>query len=63
MAGAKKAWKNMSATLTRERKAGFMMPHVGAGERVRTVKQATHKAQGKKRITKKRSSRKIAVGV
>jgi hypothetical protein len=63
MAQAKKAWKNMSATLTRARKAGFMMPQVDAGERVRTVKQATHKAQGKKRSTQKSSSRKVAVGV
>jgi ElaB/YqjD/DUF883 family membrane-anchored ribosome-binding protein len=63
MAQAKKAWKNMSATLTRARKAGFMMHDIDAGERVRTVKQATHKAQGKKRSTQKSSSRKVAVGV
>ncbi|MFH1613727.1 MAG: hypothetical protein ABIG61_01405 [Planctomycetota bacterium] len=67
MAQAKKAWKNMSATLTRARKAGFMMPQIDAGEKVRTVKQATRKtkAQGKKKpVAKSKSSRpKAKVGV
>jgi light-regulated signal transduction histidine kinase (bacteriophytochrome) len=63
MAQAKKAWKNMSAALTRARKAGFMMPQIDAGQKVKTVKQATRKAQGKKRSTKKSSSRKVGAGV
>jgi len=63
MAQARKAWQSMSATMAKARKAGFPMHGIDAGERVRTVKQATHKAQGKKRSTQKSSSRKIAVGV
>jgi len=56
MSQAKKAWKNMSAALARARKAGFMMPEINAGEKVRTVKQATRKAQGKKRSAHKSKS-------
>jgi light-regulated signal transduction histidine kinase (bacteriophytochrome) len=65
MAQAKKAWKNMSATLTRARKTGFMMPKIDAGEKIKTVKQATRKAQGKKKTSTKSKSRKqtVAVGV
>jgi len=67
MAQAKKAWKNLSAALARARKAGFMMPEIDAGEKVRTVKQATRKpkAQGKKKTATKSKSRrpKAKVGV
>ena len=63
MAQARKAWQSMSATMAKARSAGFPMHGIHAGERVRTVKQATHKAQGKKRSTQKSSSRKVAVGV
>lgn len=52
-AQAKKAWKGMSATMAKARKAGFMMPEIDAGEKVRTVKQATHKTQGKKKTSPK----------
>jgi ElaB/YqjD/DUF883 family membrane-anchored ribosome-binding protein len=62
MAQAKKAWKSMSAALARARKAGFMMPEIDAGQKVRTVKQATSKAHGKKRSTPKSKSRKQKVG-
>jgi len=62
MAQAKKAWKSMSAALARARKAGFIMPEIDAGQKVRTVKQATSKAQGKKRSTPKSKSRKQKVG-
>jgi ElaB/YqjD/DUF883 family membrane-anchored ribosome-binding protein len=63
MAQAKKAWKSMSAALARARKAGFIMPEIDAGQKVRTVKQATSKAQGKKRSTQKSSKQKANVGV
>jgi ElaB/YqjD/DUF883 family membrane-anchored ribosome-binding protein len=65
MAGAKKAWHSMSAVLARSRKAGFIMPGIDAGEKVTTVKQATRKAQGKKKTSpKSKSSRqKVDVGV
>ena len=63
MAGAKKAWQSMFAVLARSRKVGFPMHGIDAGKKVTTVKQATHKAQGKKRSTKKSSNRKVAVGV
>jgi len=65
MAQAKKAWNGMSATMAKARKAGFPMPKIDAGEKVSTVKQATRKAQGKKKTsTKSKSSRqKVAVGV
>jgi len=58
MAQAKKAWKNMSAALTRARKAGFMMPEIYNGEKVRTVKQATRKtkAQGRRKSVQKSKS-------
>jgi len=56
MAQAKKAWKGMSATMARARKAGFPMPEVDAGQKVTTVKQATRKAQVKKKSTKKSKS-------
>lgn len=65
MAQAKKAWGNMSATLG---KAGRKNGPVGieAGEKVRTVKNATAgKAKAKRKTTKKGKSgkRKVAVGV
>ncbi|MFZ2148503.1 MAG: hypothetical protein WAV28_14910 [Sedimentisphaerales bacterium] len=63
MAQAKKAWKSMSAALARARKASFIMPEIDAGQKVRTVKQATSKAQGKKRSTQKSSKQKANVGV
>lgn len=62
MAQAKKAWKSMSAALSRARKAGFMTPKFDAGEKVTTVKQATRKAQGKKRNTQKNKSSEQEVG-
>jgi light-regulated signal transduction histidine kinase (bacteriophytochrome) len=61
MAQAKKAWKNMSAALARARKAGFIMPEIDTGEKVSTVKHATHKAQGKKRSAPKSKSKKQKV--
>ena len=67
MAQAKKAWENMSAALARARKAGFVMPKIDAGEKVRTVKQATckTKAQGKRKSAQKSKSnrQKAKVGV
>lgn len=63
MAQAKKAWKSMSAALAKARKGGFIMPEIEAGEKVSTVKQATRKAQGKKRSTQKSSKQKANVGV
>ena len=63
MAQAKKAWKSMSAALARARKTSFIMTEVDAGEKVSTVKQATRKAQGKKRSTKKSSEQEANVGV
>jgi len=62
MAQAKKAWKSMSATLARARKTGSMMPEIDAGEKVSTVKQATHKSKSKKRSAPKGKSRKQKVG-
>jgi hypothetical protein len=58
MAGAKKAWQSMSAVLAKSREAGFMMPGIDAGKKVTTVKQATRKAQGKKRTSTKSKSNK-----
>jgi hypothetical protein len=51
--------------MAKARKAGFPMPGIDAGERVRTVKQATHKAQGRKKssLKSKSSRQKVAVGV
>jgi hypothetical protein len=65
MAQAKKAWKNMSAALARARKAGFMIPEIDAGEKVSTVKQATRKAQNRKKTAPKRKSskQKVEAGV
>lgn len=63
MAQAKKAWRNMSAALTRARKAGFISPEIDDSKKVKTVKQATRKTRGKKGNTRKSSSRKAAVGV
>lgn len=60
MAQAKKAWKGMSITMAKARKGG-VMPRIEAGEKVRTVKQATRKAQGKKKTSpKSKSSRRKA---
>jgi ElaB/YqjD/DUF883 family membrane-anchored ribosome-binding protein len=58
MAEAKKAWKNMSAALSRARKAGFK---INAGEKVSTVKQAAHKAHSRKKSAPKSKSRKQEV--
>jgi len=65
MEQAKKAWNNMSATIAKARKAGFVMPKIDAGEKVTTAKQATRKAQGKKKSAKKSKSKKrnVPVGV
>jgi len=65
MSQARKAWQGMSATLARSRKAGFPMPKIAAGKKTTTVRQATHKAQGKKKTsTKSKGSRqKVEVGV
>ena len=65
MSQARKAWQGVSATMAKARKVGFPMPGIDAGERVRTVKQATRKAQGKKKTsTKSEGSRqKVGVGV
>jgi len=65
MAQARKVWQGMSATMAKARKAGFMMPEVDAGQKVRTVKQAMHKAQGKKKTSPKSedSGKKVGVGV
>ena len=65
MAQAKKAWSGMSGTLAKARKAGFMMPKIDAGEKVTTVKQATRKAQGKKKTSRKSESskQKVSAGV
>lgn len=62
MAQAKKAWNGMSATMAKARRAGFIMPKIDAGEKVTTVKQATRKAQGKKRNTQKNKSSEQEVG-
>jgi len=62
MAQAKKAWNGMSATMAKARNAGFIMPEIDAGEKVTTVKQATRKAQGKKRNTQKNKSSEQEVG-
>jgi DNA-binding ferritin-like protein len=62
MAQAKKAWSGMSATMAKARKAGFMMPKIDAGEKVTTVKQATRKAQGKKKTSPKSEGSKQEVG-
>jgi len=61
MAGAKKAWQSMSAVLARSRKAGFPMPGIDAGKKVTTVKQATRKAQGKKKTSPKSEGKKQEV--
>jgi len=48
---AKKAWNGMSATMARARKVGFITPEIGAGKKVTTARQATRKAQGKKKTS------------
>jgi ElaB/YqjD/DUF883 family membrane-anchored ribosome-binding protein len=53
IAHAKKAWQSMSAVLAKSRKAGFMMHGIDAGKKVTTVRQATRKAQGKKKTSPK----------
>jgi uncharacterized protein YicC (UPF0701 family) len=53
IARAKKSWKDMNTTLTKARKAGFVMPQVKAGEKVATVGQAIRKGKGKKKPAKK----------
>jgi ABC-type transporter Mla subunit MlaD len=65
MAQAKKAWSGMAAAIAKARKAGFAKPTVGAGKKVTTVKQATRKAQGKKKTSPKSegSRQKVGVGV
>jgi rubrerythrin len=63
MAQARKAWQSMSATMAKARKAGFPMPEIDAGERVTTVKQATRKAQGKKKTSPKSKGGRQKVGV
>lgn len=74
IAGAKKAWQSMSAVLAKARKIGFITPEISAGKKVTTARQATRKAQGKKKTstpqhhtagsTKSKSSRKrVTVGV
>jgi len=62
MAGAKKAWKSMSAVLDRSRSAGFPMHGINAGKKVSTVKRATRKAQGKKKTSPKSKSSRQEVG-
>jgi DNA-binding ferritin-like protein len=62
MAQAKKAWKSMSAALTRARKAGFIMPGIAAGQRVSTAKHAARKTQGRKKTASKSKHRKQKVG-
>lgn len=59
MAQAKKAWKSMTATLAKSRKAGFVMPEVKAGQKVTTVGQAISK--GKKKAVKRSESNKQTV--
>jgi hypothetical protein len=65
MTRARKAWNNMSAALVRARRAGLLRPEFDAVEKVRTVKQATRKAAGKKKSSAKSNSsrRKVASGV
>lgn len=55
MAQAKKAWTDMSATLTKARRAGF---GIDAGEKVTTVRQATRKTQGKQKAPAKNAKSK-----
>jgi uncharacterized protein YukE len=62
MSQARKAWQGMSATMAKARKAGFPMPGIDAGKRVSTVKQATHKAQGKKKTSPKIEGSRQEVG-
>jgi len=62
MAQARKAWQSMSAVLARARKAGFPMPKIDAGKKVTTVKQATRKAQGKKKTSPKGEGGRQKVG-
>ena len=56
MAGAKKAWQGMSATMARSRKAGFK---IDAGKKVTTVGQGKKKSSPKS----KSSRQKVGVGV
>ncbi len=67
MAGAKKAWQSISAVMARARTAGFVIPKIDAGKKVRTIKQSAGKArvQGKKNSTQKSKSnrQKAKVGV
>lgn len=53
MAQARKAWKSMSTTVSKVRKAGFMMPNIEAKEKVTTVEQAISRGKGKKKAAKK----------
>jgi gas vesicle protein len=62
MAQAKKAWKNMSATLAKARKGG-VMPRIESGEKVSTVGQAIGKGKGAKRAGKKSSRQTVDVGI
>ena len=65
MTRAKRAWKSMSAALTRARKAGLITPEIDAEERVTTAKQATREAPSKKRTCAKSkvNRRKVGSGV
>jgi hypothetical protein len=55
MAEAKRAWKNMSTALSKARKAGFIMPEIGAGDKATTVKHAAHKVHSRKKTTAQKS--------
>ncbi len=48
MAKARQAWRNMSATIGKARKAGFTTPAVEAKPKARAAKRATGKTRGKK---------------
>lgn len=58
---ARKAWKDMSVTLAKARRAGFLMPTVKAKEKVTTVGQAIGRGKGKKKPAKKGKSHKQIV--
>jgi uncharacterized protein YicC (UPF0701 family) len=59
IAHARKAWKSMSATLAKARKAGFVMPEIEAGDKVTTVGQAV--GRGKKKAVKRSKGSKQTV--
>ncbi len=62
MAGARKAWKSMSATLAGARNTGCVMPQGDTQKKASTVKRATSgKAQGKKKTAQKSTSKKRVV--